>query len=47
MFSYFSIGSIVGNVLMGLASDLLPIRTPIFETGIVLSTIFIFLLSVF
>lgn len=40
MFSTFDAGSIVGNILMGLITDLLPYRSPVFEVGIVLSTIF-------
>lgn len=43
IFSYFSVGSFIGNALMGLVSDLVPLRSPIFELGIVLSTIFMFI----
>jgi sugar phosphate permease len=30
IFSWFEIGSLVGNVLLGLTSDLLPVRSPLF-----------------
>ena len=45
IFSYFSVGSFFGNVLLGLTSDIIPLRSPIFELGIVLSTIFMFILA--
>lgn len=45
MFSYFGAGSFLGNALMGLTSDLLPIRSPIYEVGIIISTILVFLLT--
>lgn len=45
IFSYFSAGSFFGNILMGLASDLVPLRSPIFEGGIIFSTILVFVLA--
>ena len=45
IFSYFSVGSFFGNAIMGLVSDIVPLRSPIFEFGIVLSTIFMFILA--
>jgi sugar phosphate permease len=39
VFSYFSSGSFLGMPAMGLVSDILPIRSPIFEVGILVSTL--------
>lgn len=39
MYSLFSIGGLLGNVIMGLVSDLVPMRTPVFEVGVVLSVV--------
>ena len=40
MYSLFSIGGLLGNVIMGLVSDLVPMRTPVFEVGVILSVVF-------
>jgi sugar phosphate permease len=40
IFTIFDVGSIVGNILMGLITDLLPYRSPVFESGVILSTVF-------
>lgn len=45
MFGYFSTGSFLGNLVMGLGSDFLPFRTVVFEIGIIASTVLIFLFS--
>mgnify|MGYP000200197877 FL=1 len=45
MFSLFSAGTFPGNILMGLTSDLLPMRTPVFEAGVLLSALLTFLLG--
>lgn len=39
IFSLFSTGSIVGNLLMGLSTDLLPYRSPVFLLGTFMATI--------
>lgn len=39
IFSLFGFGSIFGNILMGLSTDLLTIRSPVFILGILISTI--------
>lgn len=43
IYSWFSTGSIFGNALLGLITDLLPIRSPVFEIGIITSAILMFL----
>lgn len=45
MFSLFSAGTFPGNILMGLISDLLPMRTPVFLSGVLLSSLLTFLLG--
>jgi sugar phosphate permease len=45
IFSFLSIGNIVGNVLMGFISDILPLRSPVFEIGIFLTSISLFSLT--
>lgn len=44
IFSYFNAGSFFGNVIMGLISDLVPIRSPVYIAGIFLATLFSFFL---
>ncbi len=39
IFSLFSTGSIVGNILMGLSTDFLPYRSPVFLCGTSLATL--------
>lgn len=46
IFKLFSTGSFVGNILMGCVSDLLPMRSPIFELGILVSTIMMYLVTI-
>ena len=41
----FSTGSFVGNILMGCASDVVAIRSPIFEAGIAVSTAMMFMVA--
>lgn len=43
--SLFSAGAVPGNILMGLVSDLLPMRSPVFEAGVLLSALLTFLLG--
>jgi sugar phosphate permease len=45
MFSLFGTGSFLGNSVLGLASDIAPMRTPFFEIGVIGSTVFIFCLT--
>ena len=45
MFSYFSTGSFLGNTVLGLVSDMLPMRSPLFEVGILTAGILGFLLT--
>ena len=46
IFSLFGVGSICGNLLMGLSTDLLPLRSPVFMLGIIVSTLSVFALTV-
>jgi len=46
IFSLFGVGSIFGNLLMGLSTDLLPLRSPVFMLGIFLSTLSVFALTI-
>lgn len=39
IFSLFSTGSILGNILMGLFTDFLPYRSPVFMIGTTIATI--------
>jgi sugar phosphate permease len=39
IFSLFGVGAICGNILMGLSTDLLTIRSPVFILGIIVSTL--------
>ena len=39
IFSLFGVGAIFGNVLMGLSTDVLPMRSPVFMFGILMSTL--------
>jgi OPA family glycerol-3-phosphate transporter-like MFS transporter 3 len=39
IFSLFGVGAICGNLLMGLSTDLLTIRSPVFILGIIVSTL--------
>ena len=45
MYSLFSGGGLVGNVVLGLISDLVPMRTPVYEVGVILSVFFTFVLG--
>lgn len=45
IFKLFSTGSFIGNILMGCVSDLVPMRTPVFEIGIFVSTIMMYLVT--
>lgn len=45
IFSLFGVGAICGNILMGLSTDVLPIRSPVFMLGILLSTVTTFALT--
>ena len=45
IFKLFSTGSLVGTILMGFVSDILPMRSPVYEAGILLSTVMMFLVS--
>lgn len=40
IFSVFDAGAIAGNIPMGLITDFLPIRSPVFIVGISLATVF-------
>lgn len=39
IFSLFSTGSIVGNILMGFSTDFLPYRSPVFMIGTFIATV--------
>ncbi len=39
IFSLFGVGAICGNILMGLSTDILAIRSPVFILGIIVATI--------
>jgi OPA family glycerol-3-phosphate transporter-like MFS transporter 1/2 len=39
IFSLFGVGAICGNLLMGLSTDLLPLRSPVFLLGILISAL--------
>lgn len=41
----FDVGSVVGNLTIGLGSDFMPIRSPLYEVTIVLGTFFCFGMS--
>ena len=45
IFSYFLSGGFLGNVLLGFISDILPMRSPVFELGIITSTILMSVLA--
>jgi sugar phosphate permease len=45
IFSLFGVGSICGNILMGLSTDVLILRSPVFIGGIVVATLSTFALS--
>lgn len=45
IFSLFGVGAIFGNVLMGLSTDILPLRSPVFILGITLSALSVFALT--
>lgn len=47
IYSLFSTGSFFGNVIMGLSSDLLPIRSPVFLFGVTVSCFLTILLSIY
>lgn len=45
IFSLFSAGTFPGNIIMGFVSDLLPMRSPVFEVGILISALLTFILG--
>lgn len=45
IFKLFSTGSLIGNLVMGLISDLAGLRSLIYELGLVLSCFVMFLIS--
>ena len=47
IYSLFSTGSFFGNVIMGLSSDLIPMRSPIFLFGVIASCLLTILLSIY
>jgi len=47
IYSLFSTGSFFGNVIMGLSSDILPIRSPIFLFGAAISCLLTILISIY
>jgi sugar phosphate permease len=46
IFSLFSTGSIVGNILLGFLTDFLPYRSPVFLIGIIIGTLLTLTLAV-
>jgi sugar phosphate permease len=45
IFSLFGVGAICGNIMMGLSTDVLPMRSPVFLIGIALSSLSTFALT--
>ena len=45
IFKIFSTGAFAGNIFMGCVSDVLPMRSPIFELGILISTAMLYLVN--
>ena len=44
IYNLFSMGSFFGNVIMGVISDIIPIRTPVFLAGVIISSLMAFLI---